>query len=63
MRFFYLFSKLCWRSTGVSLYGPCPTWRAGHLDQAILLVWPKTNQFALVIAEKKMLRSQHPIVN
>ena len=25
---------------GVSFYGPCSTWRAGHLDQAILLVWP-----------------------
>ena len=22
-------------------YGPCSTWRAGHLDQVILLVWPK----------------------
>ena len=38
--FFYLCPKLCWRLAGVSFYGPCSTWRAGHLDQVILLVWP-----------------------
>ena len=38
--FFYLCSKLCWMLAGVSFYGPCSTWRAGHLDQVILLVWP-----------------------
>ena len=21
-------------------YGPCSTWRVGHLDQDILMVWP-----------------------
>ena len=28
---------------GASFYGPCSTWRAGHLDQVILLVWPYCN--------------------
>ena len=30
--------KLCWRSAGVSFYGPCSIWRAGHRDQ-VILVW------------------------
>ena len=38
--FFYLCPKLCWRLAGVSFYGTCSTWRAGHLDQVILSVWP-----------------------
>ena len=38
---FYLYPKLCWRLAGVPFYGPCFTWRAGHLDQVVLLVWPK----------------------
>ena len=32
--------SICWSLTGVSVYGPFSTWRAGHLDQDILLVWP-----------------------
>ena len=44
MEFFYLCPKLCWRLAWVSFYGPCSIWRAGHLDQVILLVWP--NHFA-----------------
>ena len=39
--FFYLCPKLCWRLAGVSFYVPSSTWRAGRLDQVILLVWPK----------------------
>ena len=39
--FFYLCQKLCWRLAGVSFYVPSSTWRAGRLDQVILLVWPK----------------------
>ena len=35
------------RLARVSFYGPCSTWRVGHLDQVILLVWPK-NQFLLI---------------
>ena len=42
---FYLCPKLCWRLAGVSFYGPCSTWRDGHLDQVILLVWPKVREF------------------
>ena len=45
MEFFYLCQKLCWRLAGVSFYGPCSTWRAGRLDQVILLVWPKEQNF------------------
>ena len=47
LEFIYLCPKLCWRLAGVSFYGPCSTWRAGYLDQVILLVWPKllTTQF------------------
>ena len=30
----------CWRLAWVSFYGPCSTWRTGHLDQVTLLVWP-----------------------
>ena len=37
--FFYLCPKLRWRLAAVSFYGSCSTWRAGHLDQVILLVW------------------------
>ena len=41
MKFCYLCPKRCWRLSGVSFYGPCSTWRAGHPDdQVILLVWP-----------------------
>ena len=40
VEFFYLCPKLCWRLAGVSFYGPSTTWRAGRLDQVILLVWP-----------------------
>ena len=32
--------KLCSKLAWVSLYGPCYTWRADHLNQVILLVWP-----------------------
>ena len=32
------------RLAGVSFNGPCSTWRAGHLDQVILLVWPNCKQ-------------------
>ena len=38
--FFYLCPKLCWGLAGVSFYVPTSTWRAGRLDQVILLVWP-----------------------
>ena len=37
---FYIWPKLWWRLTWVSFCGQCSTWRAGHLDQVILLVWP-----------------------
>ena len=33
--------RLCWRLAGICFYGQCFTWRAGHPDQVILLVWPK----------------------
>ena len=32
--------KLCLSLAEVSFYGPCSNWRAGHLDQVFLLVWP-----------------------
>ena len=35
--FFYLCPKLCWRLVGVSFYGPCSTWRAGHLDPSYFI--------------------------
>ena len=39
--FFWIFvPKLSWRLARVSFYGPSSTMGAGHLDQAILLVWP-----------------------
>ena len=41
-RSFYLYPKLGWRLAGVSFFGPYSTWRAGHLDQVILLVLPNT---------------------
>ena len=34
--------KPCWRLAGVSLYSPNSIWRAGRLDQIILLVWPNS---------------------
>ena len=40
VEFFYLCPKLYSRLAGVSFCGPCFTWRANHLDQDILLVWP-----------------------
>ena len=43
VEFFYLCPKLCWRLAGVSFYVTCSTWRAGHLDQVILLVWPNVS--------------------
>ena len=51
VEFFYLCPKLCWRLAGVSFYGLYFSWRAGHLDQVILLVWPnvKTLSFTLGI--------------
>ena len=33
---------------GVSFYGPCFTWRDGHLDRVILLVWPEYSSFTAV---------------
>ena len=38
--FSYLCPKLCLPLVGVSFYGPCSTWRAGRLEQVILLAWP-----------------------
>ena len=38
--YFYFFPKPCRRLAGVLFYGPSSTWRAGHCDQVILLVWP-----------------------
>ena len=52
VEFFYLCPKLCWRLTGVSFYGPCSTWRASHLDQVILLVWPKLSTSRVSAAKK-----------
>ena len=45
LNFFCLCQKPSWRLAGVSFYGPFSTWRAGHLDQVILLVWPKIKVF------------------
>ena len=53
MDFFYICPKLCWLA-GVSFYGPCSTWRAGHLDQVILLVWPYCS--ILIILRKLPLK-------
>ena len=44
VEFFYLCPRLCWRLAGICFYGQCFTWRAGHPDQVILLVWPKFKQ-------------------
>ena len=40
VEFIYLHPKIRWRLAGVSFYSPFSTWRAGYLDQDILLVWP-----------------------
>ena len=39
--FLDLYLKPSWLLAGVSFYGPCSTWRAGCLDQVILLVRPE----------------------
>ena len=49
VEFFYICPKLCWMLAGVSFYGPCSTWRACHLDQVILLVWPNKNKKCIII--------------
>ena len=41
VKFCHSCPKLCWLQDGVKLYGQISTWRAGHLDQVILLVWPR----------------------
>ena len=55
MEFFYLCPKLCWRLAGVSFYGPYSSWRAGHLDQVILLVWP--NDHGIVSAAQTLVKN------
>ena len=51
--FFYLRPKPSWRLAGVSFYVPSSTWRAGRLDQVILLVWPKQN---LILANFSLVK-------
>ena len=41
---FYLCPKLYWSLAEFSVQGRCSTWRAGHLDEVILFLWPKAQQ-------------------